>query len=104
MDNNLKEILIEFQNQINDILKLQFDLNMSFNEQTQKLNSNFYDVYHEIYNCKTIDDATKFLENKKFSVEQLNEQTDKINQNVAKMFDERLDSIHNNLEKIKETL
>ncbi|MBP7770258.1 MAG: hypothetical protein KA055_03960 [Aliarcobacter sp.] len=100
----LKEILIEFQTQIHDLLQLQFNLNISFNEQAQKLNNDFYDVYEEIYNCKTIDDAKDFLKNKKLVAEQLNKNTDEITQNVAKMFDERLDDIHNNLERIKKTL
>jgi hypothetical protein len=104
MDNNLKEILIEFQTQIHDLLQLQFDLNLSFNEQAKKLNQDFYDVYQEIYSSKTIEEAKDFLETKKFIAEQFNQKTNDITQNVAKMFDERLDSIHSNLEKIKETL
>ncbi|RBQ28383.1 hypothetical protein [Aliarcobacter vitoriensis] len=104
MDNNLKEILIEFQTQIHDLLQLQFDLNVSFNEQAKKLNTDFYDIYNEIYNSKTLEESKSFLKNKKFIVEQFNEMTDKRTQNVAKMFDERLNVIHNNLERIKETL
>lgn len=100
----LKEILIEFQTQIHDLLQLQFDLNVSFNKQAQKLNNDFYDVYEEIYNCKTIDDAKDFLKNKKQIADELNKSTDDITQNVAKMFDERLDDIHNNLDRIKKIL
>jgi len=99
----LKEVLIEFQTQIHDLLQLQFNLNVSFNEQSKKLNQDFYDVYQEIYSSKTIEEAKDFLENKKLINTKLNEHTDNISQNVAKMFDERLEDIHKNLEKIKET-
>lgn len=104
MNNNLKEILIEFQTQIHDLLQLQFDLNISFNEQSKKLNDDFYAVYEEIYNAKNIEEAKGFLETKKLLVEELNKKTDDITQNVAKMYDERLEHIHKNLERIKETL
>ena len=100
----LKEILIEFQTQIHDLLQLQFDLNVSFNKQAQKLNNDFYEVYKEIYNSKTIEDVKDFLKNKKQIADELNKNTDDITQNVAKMFDERLDYIHDNLEKIKKLL
>lgn len=100
----LKEILIEFQTQIHDLLQLQFDLNIAFNEQSKKLNQNFYDVYEEIYSSKSIEEAKDFLASKKFIAEEYNQKTNDITHNVAKMFDERLDDIHNNLERIKKTL
>lgn len=104
MQNDLKEILIELQTQIHDLLQLQFELNLSFNNQAQKLNQDFYALYKEIYDSKTLDEAKNFLETKKLIADQLNQKTDNINQNIATMFDERLDRIHDNLKRIKETL
>jgi hypothetical protein len=104
INKELKEILIEFQTQINDLLQLQLDLNLSFNGQAKQLNDDFCNVYEEIYNAKTLKKAKEFLKSKEFMANELNKITDERTNNVIKMFDERFEDVHKNLEKIKNIL
>lgn len=57
MDTQIKEALVELQEQNGDLLSLLFDLTIEFNILNQKLNTSFYNVYNEIYNAKSLEEA-----------------------------------------------
>ena len=99
----VKEILVEFQTQINDLLKMQLELNISFNSQAKQLNEDFHSVYEELYSMKK-EDSKEFLESKRFMLDEMNKVTDKRTENIVNMFDERFECVHDNLAKIKALL
>ncbi len=95
----IQEILVELQTQINDLLELQRDLNLSFNVQAKQLNNELYDVYEKICNKKTQKEAIELLDFKKHLA---NKMSDTATENVIKQFDQRFKCVHQNLKKIKE--
>lgn len=105
MDTNkeLKDILLEIQGQNKDLLNLYSNLVDDFNKQAMKLNHDFYEVYYEIYNKKTKQEALDFLKSKQFIANESNEQIFNMAKEGIMTIEKRFENIDKHLEKIKDS-
>jgi len=99
-EGKLKQILFELQEQNKDLLNMLMMLQVSNNLLKKQLNKDFQNVYTEMYEPKSVDNTKKFLESKQFIVDELNDMTDKETGKIVAKFEEDLECMEENLEKI----
>jgi len=104
MNQDLKEILLELQNQNRDLLSLFESLDTSFRNQAANLNIDFFNAYSEIYKAGKYKDRTQLLDKHEQRVLQLQEAINKQASDAKESILERAKLMDKNLKKIKNLL
>jgi len=99
-EGKLKQILFALQDQNKELLNMVMHLQVSNNQLKKQLNMDFQNVYTEIYEPKNIENTQDFLKSKKFMMEEMNAMTDKETHKVVEVFEDNLEYMEENLEKI----
>ena len=101
MNQDLKEILLELQNQNRDLLALFETLDTSFRNQATNLNIDFFNAYSEIYKAGKYENKKQLLDKHEQHIIQLQETINKQASDAKKNILERAKLMDKNLGKIK---
>ncbi len=99
-DGKLREILFALQEQNKDLLNMVMNLQVTNNQLRQQVNSDFYQLYTDLYNLKEESEVKDFLESKKFIMGELNDIKEKEISKAVEKFNENYEIMEENLEKI----
>ena len=99
-DGKLREILFALQEQNKELLNMVMNLQVTNNQLRQQVNSDFYQLYTDLYNLKEESEVKDFLESKKFIMGELNDIKEKEISKAVEKFNENYEIMEENLEKI----
>ena len=99
-DAKLREILFALQEQNKDLLNMVMNLQVANNQLRQQVNSDFYQIYTDLYNLKEASEVKDFLASKKFIMGELNDIKEKEISKAIEKFNENYEIMEENLEKI----